>query len=108
MRRYALWTTLLALLIPTALQAGPPAKAIGNFRLKTIAGEAWALEDCKDKKAIVVVFIGTQCPVNNAYMARLVELEKAYRDKGTQFVAINSNEHDTPDMIANHAKKFGL
>jgi peroxiredoxin len=94
--------------VPVTVRAQPQAKAIANFKLKTIAGEAWALEDCKDKKAIVVAFIGTQCPVNNLYMPRLVELEKTYRDNGVQFVAINSNEHDTLDAIKVHAKKFNL
>ena len=40
--------------------------------------------------------------------AALVELDKTYRDKGVQFVAINANEHDTLGRIAEHAKKFGL
>src|ERR1051325_2235344 len=90
------------------LAADPPAKAIASFKLNDITGKEWSLEDRKDKKAIVIAFIGTQCPVNNAYMPRLVELEKTYRDKGVQFVAINANEHDTPAAIAAHAKKFGL
>ena len=54
------------------------------------------------------MFIGTQCPINNAYMPKLVELEKEYRGKGVQFVAINANEHDTTRTIRQHAKKFGL
>lgn len=109
MRRSVTWFAVLAIAIaPLTLRADPPAKAIANFKLNTIAGQPWALDDCKDKKVIVVAFIGTQCPVNNHYMPRLSELEKAYADKGVQFVAINSNEHDTLDAIKAHAKKFGL
>ncbi|MSQ93421.1 MAG: redoxin domain-containing protein [Gemmataceae bacterium] len=102
MQRLAL---IAALLIPTTLHASP---TVVKFKLNAIDGKAWSLDDCKDKKAVVVVFIGTQCPVNNAYMPRLVELVKAYGDKGVQFVAINANEHDTLDAIKAHAKKFGL
>ncbi len=101
MHRFAL---VLALLIPTTLQAGPT--AVG-FKLTAIDGKPWSLEDC-NAKAVVVVFIGTQCPVNNAYMPKLVEMEKEYRDKGVQFVAINANEHDRLETIQQHAKKFGL
>jgi hypothetical protein len=54
------------------------------------------------------LFIGTQCPINNAYMPKLVEMEKEYRVKGVQFVAINANEHDKLEAIQQHAKKFGL
>src|ERR1051325_2982576 len=109
MRRCSLFVGLAVIVASIAnLAADPPSKAIASFKLNDITGKPWSLDDCKDKKAIVVAFIGTQCPVNNAYMPRLVELEKTYRDKGVQFVAINANEHDTPAAIAAHAKKFGL
>jgi peroxiredoxin len=106
MRRFA----LLALLLLTAgsVPADPPGDSAVKFKLNTIDGKAWSLDDCKDKKAVVVLFIGTQCPINNAYMPKLAEMEKEYRDKGVQFVAINSNEHDSVETIAKHAKKHGL
>ena len=102
MHRFALIAVLL--LVPANLLASP---TVVKFKLNAIDGQPWSLDDCKSK-AIVVVFIGTQCPVNNAYMPTLVELEKAYRDKGVQIVAINANEHDSLDAIKVHAKKFGL
>src|ERR1019366_5891757 len=105
MQRFALCTAMLALLISPTVQASP---TVVKLKLKSMDGQLWSVDDCKDKKAVVVVFIGTQCPVNNAYMPRLVELEKEYRDKGVQFVAISSNEHVTFDTIKQHAKKFGL
>jgi peroxiredoxin len=102
----------LAFLVPAGLAflvAGEnPGKKIASFRLKDTAGKAWALEDAKGAKAVVVAFLGTQCPVNNAYVPKLVELHKEYADKGVQFVAINSNEHDTSQMIADHAKKHAI
>ncbi|MCI0380598.1 MAG: redoxin domain-containing protein [Gemmataceae bacterium] len=79
-------------------------KAVADFRLKDAAGKVWSLADCKDKKAIVVLFLGTQCPINNAYAPRLGELHKEYEPKGVQFLAVNANEHDTPKSIAEHAK----
>ncbi len=108
MRRYFLFVFSLAILtLHEDLFADPPTRAIANFTLKDLTGKNWSLDDCKSK-AIVVAFIGTQCPVNNAYMPRLVELEKTYRDKGVPFVAINANEHDTQASITAHAKKFAL
>jgi peroxiredoxin len=97
---------LVLLLIPTTLQAQP---TIVKFKLSSTDGKPWSLDaEAKDKKAVVVVFVGTQCPVNNAYMPTLVALEKTYRDKGVQFVAINANEHDSAEAIKEHAKKYGL
>jgi peroxiredoxin len=101
MHRFAF---VLLLLLPTTLHAG--STNVG-FKLNATDGKPWSLDDCK-AKAVVVLFIGTQCPINNAYMPKLVEMEKEYREKGVQFVAINSNEHDKLEAIQRHAKKFGL
>jgi peroxiredoxin len=83
-------------------------KKIDNFALKDTAGKTWALADLQDKKAVVVVFIGTQCPINNQFMPRLAELHAAYAGKGVQFLAVNANRHDTPEAIAEHARKHKL
>src|SRR5262245_6157448 len=91
-----------------ALNAGEDAKPVADFRLKDASGKTWSLDDFKDKKATVIVFLGTQCPINNAFAPRLAELLKEYTDKRVAFLAINSNEHDTEQTIAEHAKKHGI
>jgi peroxiredoxin/mono/diheme cytochrome c family protein len=83
-------------------------KQVKDFTLKDTAGERVSLASFKDKKAIVVIFIGTQCPVNNLYMPRLAELAKEYQKKDVQFLAINSNRQDTGERVASHARKYGL
>jgi peroxiredoxin len=83
-------------------------KAISQLDLKDTAGKTWTLADLKDKKAVVVVFLGTQCPINNAYLPRLAELHKTYAAKGVQFLAINANKQDTPEKIAAHVKEFSI
>src|SRR5262245_57148978 len=70
-------------------------------------GKKVALADLKDK-VVVVVFVGTECPVNNAYMPRLAELHAEYSKKGVAFVAINANSQDTPERIAKHARHYEL
>jgi peroxiredoxin len=79
-----------------------------EFALPDTSGRTVALDRFKDRKAVVVVFIGTECPINNAYMLRLVQLEKSYRARGVQFLAINANQQDTPKRVADHAKEYGL
>jgi peroxiredoxin len=85
-----------------------PAKKIADLTLKDTAGKAWSLSSAKDAKAVVVIFLGTECPINNAYAPRLAELNKEYSSKGVTFVAINSNKHDTAEAIAKHAKEYGI
>src|SRR5947209_7219058 len=88
--------------------AGSVGKTIANFTLKDYAGKPWSLADAANKKAVIVVFMGTECPVNNAYMPRLVELQKSYADKDVVVVGINANNQDTATRVAAHAKENKL
>jgi peroxiredoxin len=81
---------------------------VGNFTLKDTTGKAVSLASLHDKKAIVVVFIGTECPINNAYMPRLAELQKSYAPRGVQFLAVNANQQDTAERIAEHAREYAI
>ncbi len=114
MRRLAPFAVLLVIpaLIVCALRAEPAAPAvakIADFTLQDVqTDKPVSLGDLKAKKAVVVVFIGTECPINNAYMPRLAEMAKTYADKGVAFLGVNSNCNDTPPRIAGHAKKYDL
>ena len=96
MRLVILSVALLAAASLSFLGAGDALAKKVSFRLKDAGGRTWDLGEIKDAKAIVVVFLGTQCPVNNGYVPKLAELHKEYSGKGVIFLAINANEHDTP------------
>ncbi|MHC4402565.1 MAG: thioredoxin family protein [Planctomycetota bacterium] len=49
------------------------------------------LAEYKKAKALVLVFTCNHCPVAVAYEDRLVALQKDYKDKGVQVVAVNVN-----------------
>ncbi len=86
----------------------PSGKVIADFTLKDTQGKAVSLAQFKDKKAVVLVFVGTECPVNNFFLPRLNELHKEFALRGVQFLAVNANRQDTPPRIAEHAKKHAL
>jgi thiol-disulfide isomerase/thioredoxin len=72
-------------------------------------GRPWSLaRDGRDAHVVVVLFLGTECPVNNLYLPTLVALQKEYAPKGVLFVGINSNAHDDRAEVARHAEKFAL
>jgi peroxiredoxin/mono/diheme cytochrome c family protein len=70
-------------------------------------GAKVSLADLK-AKAVVIVFVGTECPVSNAYMPRLAELHQEFSKKDVAFLAINSNSQDTADRVAKHAREYEL
>jgi peroxiredoxin len=98
------FVSLLALALTTPWAAAQ----LPTFRLSDTAGKVVSADDFKDAKAVVFVFIGTQCPINNAYMPRLVELDAQFAKDGVRLVGVNSNEHDAPADIRDHAKQFKL
>jgi peroxiredoxin len=81
---------------------------VANFTLNDAHGKAVSLYGFHGKKAVVLVFLGTDCPVANLYAPRLVELERAYRDRGVVFLGINSNAHESADDVAEHARKYEI
>jgi peroxiredoxin len=91
--------------------AAPQSTCIGakvqDFSLPDVSGREVALTDFANKKGIVVIFMGTECVINNAYMPRLVEMQKSYGERGVQFIGINSNLQDTAERVAQHAKQNG-
>ena len=58
------------------------------------------LADSKDAKAVVVVFTCNHCPVATAYQERLVALQKDYKDRGVQVIAICVNKGSADDLDA--------
>ncbi len=102
---------LLPVSLPLRAEEAPTAqlgKVVADFALTDTAGKTWSLANHKDCKAVVVVFLGTECPINNAYLPRLNELAKEYAARGVTLVGINANSQDTAQRIADHAKKHAL
>ncbi|CAN5455000.1 redoxin domain-containing protein [soil metagenome] len=83
-------------------------RKIADFSLPDAKGTRVELAQFKQAKAIVVVFVGTECPISNSYLPRLAELSKQYADKGVQFLAINANRQDSPARVGEHAKENAL
>jgi thiol-disulfide isomerase/thioredoxin len=105
---------------PTAACAGapPPRDAIASgqaapgFKLPVAGGPGLGDFVLKDElsrnKLTVVIFMATQCPVSNAYNARMAQIAKDYADKGVGFVGVNANKQESVDEIAAHAKEHAF
>jgi peroxiredoxin len=75
-----------------------------------VDGEKHSLSDFKGAKAAVVVFTCNHCPVAQAYQDRLIALQKDYKNKGVQVIAINVNNipEDNLDKMKERAKSKGF
>jgi len=84
-----------------------------TFRLPGVDGRTYSLEDFADKPALVVVFSCNHCPYVQAYEDRMVAIQRDYKDRGVQLVAINSNDdrsypEDSFERMVERAKARGF
>lgn len=97
----------------TPPEALSPTRLVGqrmsNFTLPdAISGKSVKLYGFRGQRAVVLAFLGTDCPLGNLYAPRLVELSHQYKERGVTFLGINANAHDTIEQIQANAKEFGI
>ena len=91
---------------PAACSQGPSGEVseVKDFTLKDYNGKEVSLSDYKDSKAIVVIFVATECPVSNAYNSRMESLYNDYKEKGIAYLGINSNKAEDVKSMKEHAQ----
>ncbi len=81
---------------------------ISNFVLQDSSGKTHSLNQYRDKKIVVVVFLGTECPLAKLYTVRLEKMAQSYKEQGVQFLGIMSNQHDSIENISEYVKKHKI
>ena len=65
-------------------------KLIKNFTLKSVDNKKVSLNDFKDAKGFVVVFICNKCPMAKLYSDRLIKINDKYKKQKVYLLSINS------------------
>ena len=106
-----------------AVTTAAPQRFVGPTSLKVTIGHAvpdFVLPDAAKgksvgfstlaagKKAVVLLFTSTKCPVSNDYEARVQEIATKFGPQGVAVVGIDANTGETATMITNHATADGL
>lgn len=99
---------LLPLLLAWAATAAAPPLAAPELSFKDIRYLTRSLNDFPGKKAHVLVFTSTSCPLVGRYLPHLNRVEKAYRARGVQFLSVNVGADDTIRAMAAHAVEYGV
>lgn len=77
-----------------------------EFKLTSVDGKTYSLQDFKGSKALLVMFICNHCPYVQAVEDRYISLSKEASAKGVQVVGICSNDPtDYPDDSPENLKK---
>jgi len=93
----------------TMLDLGTPAPP---FRLPNTQGRLLSLEDFKDAKALLVVFMCNHCPYVKHIRSALAAFAREYQPKGLAMVGINANDaanypDDSPEKMVDEVAEAG-
>jgi hypothetical protein len=99
---------LLFLVWAAPLAADSPlnsTEAAKRPRLKTIYSTTQTLDHfvSQSTRGVVLIFLGTECPVARQYLPRLKELHGDYKSRGVQFLGIYSDTGVNVFRMATHA-----
>ena len=65
---------------------------VPDFSLPSVDGKVYTLNDFRNKKILVVVFMCNHCPYVQAYIERIKSIQSDYGIKNVHVVGINSND----------------
>lgn len=92
-----------------ALAADSPiGQQIKDFKARDYRGRETSLAEFADQKAVVVAFLGTECPLAKLYGPRLEELAGQYKGQGVAFIGLDANRQDSIAEISNYARTHGV
>lgn len=106
-RRIA-FVAIVLLVLSLATFAQPPKVTVGqpapDFALKDTTGKAHSLKAYRGQ-TVVIGFVGTKCPIANAYITRMNGIAAEYKTKNVVFFGINSNLNEPLKLVKEHAAK---
>ncbi len=98
------WIALVVTAWLSGLMAAPPA----HFRLQDTAGDWHTEAEWKGVRAVVVVFLATDCPISNGYVPELRRIYEKYSPLGVKFYGVQPNAMEKPEEAATFVREFGL
>ena len=96
-------------LYPLALCSLMPALA-GSFphlSLADTSGHIHTPAEWAAKRAVVLLFVSTDCPLSNRYVPEMNRLASAYATRGVAFFAVQGDATTPLDQVRAHVKEFG-
>jgi hypothetical protein len=86
--------------VRTGIGIGDTLRPTGSLR--DVRGNQRSLTDFGSYAALVLAFTGTECPLMNLYIPRIIRIEERYRSQ-VKFIAVYPNENETSGDIAVHS-----
>ena len=94
----------MLLLSTLALQAG----SLPRFSLTDTTGRTHTPAEWASKRAVVLFFASTDCPLANAYVPEMNRIRQAYSPRGVAFYAVQGDATIAAADVVQHAKEYGF
>lgn len=104
----ALAVCLTTTLTVRAESAAVLGQSVEGFSLKDYRGKQWSLDQFADRKAVVLVMLGTECPLAKLYGPRLAQLAAEFEPQGVAFLGICANQQDNVTELNHYARVHGI
>ena len=104
LKKFAL--ILIALLPTVALSVGGNARP--ELRFQDIAGKSYLLKAPVDRRALVLIFVTTDCPIANSYQPKLTKFHQEYRKKGFDFAIVHEGHDQSIEKLKAHAEEYDV
>ena len=92
------------LLVAVVVCADEP--TVNDLRLPDLDGRQVAPLLAKDAKAIVFIFIRTDCPLSNRYAPEVRRLDNKFAKSGVRFWLVYPDPGESGEIIRNHIKEY--
>jgi peroxiredoxin len=102
----------VSILLTAILGGSPPAATPEGgpvaFKLQDFRGAWHRIDDVRERKTVVIAFLGVDCPLASLYAPRLAELARGYEKKGVAFFGVDANQQDAPSALSRFAQEHDL
>jgi peroxiredoxin len=81
---------------------------VGDFRLPDVYGQERSLSEYAAADAVVVVFLGVECPLAKLYGPRLEAIAKDYSGRNVVVLGVNANRQDSLTELAAYGRRHDI
>ncbi len=81
-------------------------RSVQHLEMRDLASNQWSLDEIPAEQPVVLVFLGTECPLAKHYGPQVQQLAEALPQ--AKFFAVFSNSQDSAAEVADYAAEHGL
>ena len=88
------------------IAAGSAVAGVSDFQLQDTSGHTHTRAEWKAAKAILLIFVTTDCPVANSYVPEMNRINDAYVPRGVVMWAVQAEKTTPEAAVAQYAREY--